>query len=374
MNDPLHNHVDKLDLSHVAISTLLANAGARKDATSAIPDVRDTNYGTVAPPSRGRSPAHLSVGSKRRAWNKMYRLLKDLETRMALIEDPIKKSISSADLAAKSLNDPDLSKKVRVKFSRIFGTILSTLEMSRSYLDPLMSRVEEINKKIRSETSKIQEYKSDLEDELRAETKGARDTVEISKIERQLSELEKREAGISASEAEAKDVFDGVTSVAKAVGAGLKSIDPGSYVGSLRAEIKKQSVSIVNMEKTIAGLKKSHDGKSATATLERFGAVVQAAKAYVAGLSVIASPDFADRVENNIRRATDEGIPGLLDAMHDLGLAYGATHEKKGEALAKLVTVASRFSSRGTVQSIFSKKIHRIAKRDAVLRYLSTTS
>lgn len=320
---------------------------------------------TVPPPIRKEKIQRPE--NKYKAWSKTKDQIETLKLRLNLIESPIKKALDTAQKSAEALGDPTIAKKAVVKFNRIFGSLLSPIEMIRGQIEPLISRMNQIEGRLNEEAEKIREQQRDLESDRISGGLGT------DVRQRKLTQLDNEERALSATPQEAKEVFFGIRDILKMVKTGLRSLDPKSYQNALGAEMQKQGRSLLELEKTLERLQLSPTAQQRPEIAQKIQVIIRGGKAYMEGLKVLADPEFADRIENNVRRALEEDIPRLINAAKKMGLVYGA--KLKAAHALKLAKILASLSTKGTPSArIISKKLRRATKRLTLLRYLSTTS
>ena len=211
-----------------------------------------------------------------------------------MIEQPVNAALNHALTSAKRLGDEEMAKKAHAKFQRIFGDMFSSIALVRSNLDPLIAI---------------------LEDDAPLNVRSA------------------------------KNVVDGVKAALPMIRAALSAVDPRGHEGAVEVEIKKQQQFLEQMSSFIkknASLPKEQLGKLQLA--------LKSAEFYIENLKVLASPDYADRIQHNVDR-----IMKFLSSV-----------------VADARTLALEFGARPKAASVqqLKKRIHQVSKRIVLLAYL----
>jgi hypothetical protein len=269
--------------------------------------------------------------AKYKAWRDVRAMLNRILLRLNAIESPINAAINIPRQKAKELNNPQLAAKAQEKFNRIFGDILSPLEMLRSNIAPIENAMEQVEVRMAkgSEpiTRKIQEI----------EAEGSLSQMRAQKLQQLKQELAKLYPDI----AEVKQVVEAIKQSLPMIQTGLNAVKPGNILAPIRTEIAKQKQALVQLEEF-----KSTEGFKSNPELQRkYQITLQGIQQYLSVLEQIGATaqdadgnevsDFIDRIQTNVDRALKEDVPKLIEATKALGMAYGAKPREKAASVSK---------------------------------------
>jgi len=209
-----------------------------------------------------------------------------------MIEAPVKTTLNAVLQAAKQLGDPQMEQKAAQKFQRIFGEMLSAIEVIRTNLAPIVH-----------------------------ETTAVRGEDKV---------LDSRGA---------KNLVDALGAALPVVRAAFKSIDPKSHESAVEQEIQKQGHFLTQIKKVM-----SSAGTENPQTQAKLQAAVRGAEFYLVNLQKLADPEFADRVQTNVDRSMTQHIPAAIQAAKALAKEFGATEKAASiqQIQKRLHTVAKR--------------------------------
>jgi Zn-dependent M16 (insulinase) family peptidase len=175
---------------------------------------------------------------------------------------------------------------------------------------------------------------------------------------------------MSATPQEAKQISQQISQALPMIRSGLKALDVKGYQAPLKAEMQKQGKALLELENTLKQLKASPTAQARPEVVQRLVTVIQSGKYYMQALARLMDPEFEDRVSNALRRALEQDIPAVEEAMNTMGLAYGA--KPRAARLAGVLLLISPEHSR--THTAVAKRIRKVSKRLAFLQYLVTTS
>lgn len=276
--------------------------------------------------------------AKYKAWRDVRAMLNRIILRLNAIESPINAAINIPRQKAKELGNPQLAARAQEKFNRIFGDILSPIEMLRSTISPIENAMEVVESRMEKGSAPITQKIREIQEQ------GSLSPIRAQKLQELKAELAKLYPDIT----EVKQVVGAVKNALPLIQQGLGAVSPGNILAPIRKEIAKQTQALMELRR----FKNSEAYKTNPQVQRKYTITLQGIEQYLEVLEQIGATsqgtdgtevsEFIDRIQTNIDRATNEDIPKLIEATRALGMAYGAKPREKAASVSKRQQIQKR--------------------------------
>lgn len=224
------------------------------------------------------------------------------------IEAPIKATLNQTLQVAKKLGDDQMAQKASQKFQRIFGSMLSAIDVIRSNLAPIVH-----------ETTAVREGNKVLD------VRGAKQLIET------------------------------LSAALPIIRSGFKSIEPKNHESAVESEIRKQAQFLVQIKKVLAS-----SGVENPEAQARLKVAAEGAEFYLENLRRLSDPEFADRIQTNVDRSLTQNIPAAIHAAKALAKVFGAVEraassrkfQKRLQTVAKRIVLLAYLRSKSSLTRI----------------------
>jgi hypothetical protein len=148
-------------------------ASSRERLLRVAAEITADEKATIAP-NKARGTKDVKHTTEYGSWRNLQSQLHNIELRLDLIEGGLKKVLSEAETQVEQGGSPELVQKARNKFGRIFGSLLSPIEMVRSHVAPLRQQMSQIEGRLEEKALKFQRKRDELGKAMNAKKSGSR--------------------------------------------------------------------------------------------------------------------------------------------------------------------------------------------------------
>lgn len=292
--------------------------------------------------------------AKYKSWRVVRAMLNRILLRLNAIESPINAALNIPRQKAKELNDPKLVAKAQEKFNRIFGDILSHIEMIRSTIVPIENAMEQVEARMEQGAAPLTRKIREIEEA------GSVSELRTQQIQQLKQELAKLYPDI----AEVKKVVEAVKQALPVIHQGLTAMRPDNIIAPVQKEISKQTQALLKLRQ----FEHTDAYKNNPKIHRNYKITVEGIEQYLEVLDTIGGvkkdaegneiSEFTDRMQTNLDRALKEDVPKLIESTKALGMAYGARPREKAASTSKRLQL--------------QKRLRTAAKKVFLLHYLSS--